>query len=89
MDWAATLLTAPAILAIVNLSKGLGLPNKFAPLASIIIGAIFGLAVTFLQTGGLESAAAFVATGILTILTASGLYDVAAIAGSKPTSESE
>lgn len=89
MDWAATLLTAPANLAIVNLLKGLGLPSKFAPLASVVIGAVFGLAVTFLQTGGFESAAAFVMTGILTGLTASGLYDVTATIASKPTGETD
>ena len=73
MDYITLLVSVPAILALVNLLKSLGLPAKLAPVASIIIGVGLNLAVFFLSEYGWFAAAA---QGLILALGASGLYDV-------------
>lgn len=64
------ILTVPAITAIVNLVKGIGMPAKIAPLVAIFLGiAGYGFA-----TG--EWSPANISAGIILGLSASGLYDV-------------
>lgn len=62
------LLTIPAVLAIVEALKMAGLPSKFAPIVSIVLGMVMGmifLSGTLVATAGV---------GILIGLSASGLY---------------
>jgi hypothetical protein len=62
------LLSIPAIAAIVQAAKIAGLPSKFAPIASIILGV--GLALILLDA----DVVARVGTGLVLGLSASGLY---------------
>ena len=62
------LLTIPAILAIIEALKLAGLPGKYAPLVSIVVGVIVGLLVVDISVnGGIM--------GLVLGLGASGLYD--------------
>ena len=62
------LLTIPAIVALVEALKLAGLPSRFAPLVSIVIGIIAGLFVVDMAvSGGIM--------GAVIGLSASGLYD--------------
>lgn len=82
MDWVTTFLTAPAIMATVNLLKKYGLPSDWAPLVSLVIGALFGVLVWFLMgMGPISVLTSFVVAGLASGLTASGLYDAAVTVG--------
>ena len=82
MDWVATFLTAPAIMAVVNLFKKYGLPADWAPIVSLVIGALFGALVWFLMgMGPVAVLTQFVVAGLAAGMTASGLYDAAATVG--------
>lgn len=72
-----TLLTVPAVLGLVTITKDLGLPAKLAPLAAIAIGVT--IAVLETQLGHLPIVRS-VESGILLALAACGLYDTAQIA---------
>lgn len=74
MDAAITLATAPAILALVNLAKGLGLPTRLAALLAVVLGVALNVADHALAGSGAYQAAA---TGLVMGLGAAGLYDVA------------
>lgn len=76
-----TLATVPAILALVQLAKDLGLPGKAATLLAVALGVVLNVAVVFL--GG-ESWFQAAAGGLLLGLSAAGLYDTAKISATKP-----
>lgn len=59
----------PVIMSLVELLKELGLPKKFSALASVVLGAIFGL--VFIDP---YCARVGLFKGIVYGLTASGLY---------------
>lgn len=63
----------PVILGVVSVLKGVGLPSKWAPLVSLVLG----LGVAFLVGGTLLT---IVLAGLTVGLSASGLYS-----GSKAT----
>lgn len=69
------LASIPVILGVVSLIKGLGLPSRFAPLASVILG----LGVSFLIGG---TPFIVIMGGLIVGLSASGLYS-----GTKATIE--
>ena len=73
MDAALTLATAPAVLAIVNLLKGLGLGGKWPALAAVLIAVAINLGVEFL---GDQPAFIATASGLILGLSAAGLYDM-------------
>ena len=82
MDWVTTFLTAPAIMATVNLLKKYGLPSDWAPLVSLVIGALFGALVWFLMgMGPVAVLTQFIVAGLAAGLTASGFYDAAVTVG--------
>lgn len=82
MDWVATFLTAPAIMATVNLLKKYGLPSDWAPIVSLVAGAAFGVLVWFLMgMGPVAVLTQFVVAGLAAGMTASGLYDTAVTVG--------
>ena len=73
-----TLVSVPAILALVNLAKGLGLSGKWAALVAVVLGA--GLAVAQGQLGAVAWFQDLI-QGVLLGLSAAGLYDIAAPVG--------
>ena len=77
-----TLLTPAAILALVSIARGLGVPVKLAPLLAIVLGVALGVAEQALGASPLYQAAV---GGLLMGLSASGVYDVAKLAGASPT----
>lgn len=67
------LLTVPAIVALTNLAKRTGLPNRLAPLVSVLAGVAVACGDAYSTGSGYLDA---VARGIVLGLTASGLYDL-------------
>ena len=67
------LLTVPAIVAITNLAKRTGLPSRWAPLISVLVGVAVACGDAYSTGAGYLDA---VARGIILGLTASGLYDL-------------
>lgn len=67
------LLTVPAIVALTNLAKRTGLPSKWAPLVSVLVGVAVACGDAYSTGSGYLDA---VARGIILGLTASGLYDL-------------
>lgn len=74
MEPIVLLATAPAILALVNLAKQLGLPSKASMVLAIILGVAMNVADYYLATYGAYQAAT---TGLILGLSAAGLYDIA------------
>lgn len=73
MEAAITLASVPAVLAIVNLLKGLGLSGKWSALAAVLIAVALSLGVEFL---GDQPAFTATASGLILGLSAAGLYDM-------------
>lgn len=67
------LLTVPAIVALTNLAKRTGLPSRWAPLVSVMVGVAVACGDAYSTGSGYLDA---VARGIILGLTASGLYDL-------------
>lgn len=61
------------VMGLVKVFREVGLPSKFAPLASLVIGIILGLTIAS-ETG--QSCSAGVVIGIMLGLSSCGLYDV-------------
>ena len=59
----------PVITLLVNIIKKAGIPNRFAPLISLMIGLVFG--ILFLSDGDLKQG---ILMGIVMGMSASGLY---------------
>lgn len=59
----------PIITMLVDVLKRAGLPKKFAPLTSLILGVVFGM--VFLNDGDIKNA---IITGLIIGMSASGLY---------------
>ena len=74
-----TLATVPAILALVNLAKGLGLSGKWSSLVAFVLGIVISFGDYFFTAATHTSAGAYgaVVAGAILGLSASGLYDVA------------
>ena len=67
------LLTVPAIVALTNLAKRTGLPSRWSPLVSVMVGVAVACGDAYSTGSGYLDA---VARGIILGLTASGLYDL-------------
>lgn len=74
-----TLATVPAILALVNLAKGLGLSGKWSALVAFVLGVVFTVSDYMFAGGTVTQAGVYSAVvgGAILGLSASGLYDVA------------
>lgn len=72
MDLVLTAATVPAIVALVNLGKTVGLPSKFAALLAVLLGIVLTLGDAYLG-----SVWANISSGIIVGLAAAGLYDLA------------
>ena len=81
MDAVLTIATVPAILALVQLAKDLGLPSKAATVLAVVLGITLNVATTYLATEPWFQAAS---GGLLLGLSAAGLYDVAKVASTQP-----
>lgn len=79
MDWIATIVSVPAILAAVNILKSRGLPTNWAPIIAIAFGALFGAAASYIQSQSFDNMPSAILFGIITGLSASGIYDVTKI----------
>lgn len=76
-----TIASIPVVLGLIEVLKTLGLPSKYAPLASVILG----IAIAFLS-GGVTTVTTL--AGITYGLSASGLYSGAkTIIPTKPSEE--
>lgn len=75
---ALTLLTAPAILALVNLTKTLGVSGRWSALIAVSLGVTIALTEYYAPADLVQT----VATGLIVGLGAAGLYDTTASARS-------
>ena len=80
MDTLTTILSVPAVVAIVELCKSFGVKGKWALLAAVIVAVALNLAAYVWATSG---AFAAIVAGLLLGLSAAGLYDVAKTAAPK------
>lgn len=76
MDWITTIVSIPAILAAVNIMKNYGLPSNWAPVISVVVGAIMAVVASYIQMQTFDNLPAALMIGIVTGLSASGMYDV-------------
>lgn len=73
MEAITTIASVPAILALVNLAKDLGLPSKLSPLVAVVVGVGLLIANTYLaDSAGYQAAI----QGLILGLGAAGLYDI-------------
>lgn len=82
MDTVMTLASIPAILALVQLGKSVGLSGKWSTLLAVVLGVALNVAQYALGDYGWYQAGA---SGLILGLSAAGLYDTARIAS--PTAE--
>lgn len=80
MDILNTLLSVPAVVAIVQLGKAFGLAGKWALAAAIVVAVALNVVSYLWSTSGLFAA---IVAGLLLGLSAAGLYDVAKTAAPK------
>lgn len=73
METLTMLATAPAIIALVNLAKSLGLSGKLALVLAVVLGVALSVADYALAGSGAYAAAS---SGLLLGLAAAGLYDI-------------
>ena len=84
-DTLTTILSVPAVVAIVALLKSFGVSGKWALLAALVVAVALNVADYLWSASGLY---AVVVSGLLTGLAAAGLYDVAQTAApSEPPQE--
>ena len=80
MDVTTTILTVPAVVAIVELGKSLGLAGRWALLAAVVVAIALNVANYLWATSGLYGA---VVAGLLLGLAAAGLHDTAKTASDR------
>lgn len=73
IDLVATVATVPAIVALVNAAKRLGIPDRLALVLAVVLGVGLSLAQWAWSGEGWYSAAS---SGLLLGLGAAGLYDL-------------
>lgn len=80
MDTLTTILSVPAVVAIVEILKRFGVAGKWALAAALLVAVALNVADYYLAASGLYAA---VTAGLLLGLSAAGLYDVAKTAAPK------
>lgn len=80
MDAVVAIATAPAVLALVNLLKGLGLSGRWSALVAVLLGVAITAGGVYLPADVWQT----VAEGLVLGLAAAGLYDVASGGGYAP-----
>lgn len=73
IDTVTTIASVPAIIALTNLMKALGLGGKWAALAALLLGLTLNIAAYVFAGSGLWEAAS---QGLILGLAAAGLYDL-------------
>ena len=73
METIVFLASVPAVLALTNLAKKLGLKSDFALVLAVALGAVLSAADYLLADSGLYAA---ISSGLILGLSAAGLYDV-------------
>ena len=76
MDWITTIVSIPAILAAVNIFRMWGLPVRWAPLMAVLTGAIIAGVASYIQMASFANMPAAIMIGVVTGLSASGVYDI-------------
>lgn len=74
MDTLTTILSVPAVLAIVELAKKFGVVGKWALLLAVVVAVALNVASYLWSASGLYAA---IVAGLLLGLAAAGLYDAA------------
>jgi len=74
MDTLTTILSVPAVLAIVEFLKSFGVTGKWALLAAVVVAVVLNVADYLWSASGLYGA---IVSGLLLGLAAAGLYDAA------------
>lgn len=82
MDAITLIASVPAIVALVNLAKRLGLTDELALISAVVLGIAINTANYYLASNGGYQAAI---EGLLLGLAAAGLYDVAKTASPSVT----
>lgn len=72
MGTAITLLTAPAILALVNLLKNVGLSGRWSALVAVALGVLIACVEAYAPAEVVQT----ISQGLICGLGAAGLYDV-------------
>lgn len=72
MEEVTVLLSAPAVVALTNIAKDLGLPSRFAPVAAIVLGVGIALGSRYVEAGLWST----ISGGVLVALAASGVRDL-------------
>jgi len=80
MDAVNVILTAPAIVAVVDLLKAFGVHGKWSLLAAVVVAVALYVAVFYAGSSGAVQAGL---QGLLVGLGAAGLFDLAKKAGGK------
>ena len=80
MDAVVAIATAPAVLALVNLLKGLGLSGRWSALVAVLLGVAITAGGAYLPPDVWRT----IAEGLVLGLAAAGLYDVASGGGYAP-----
>lgn len=80
MDTVTTILSVPAVLAIVEFLKSFGVSGKWSLAAAVVVAVALNVADYLWSSSGLYGA---VVSGLLLGLAAAGLYDTARTAASK------
>ncbi|WP_297742064.1 hypothetical protein [uncultured Tessaracoccus sp.] len=78
IDPITSIVTVPAVVALTNLAKGLGVGGKWSALVAVLLGVTLAVAAHSLAGTGWFDAAS---TGLLLGLAAAGLYDLTPDAG--------
>jgi hypothetical protein len=73
MEAVTAIASVPAVVALVNLAKDLGLPHKLSPLVAVVIATVLLVANYYLAANGAYQAAV---SGLILGLGASGLYEI-------------
>lgn len=73
MNAVVAIATAPAVLALVNLLKGLGLSGRWSALVAVLLGVAITAGGAYLPSDVWQT----IAEGLVLGLAAAGLYDVA------------
>lgn len=84
MDTLNTVLSVPAVVAVVELLKSFGVVGKWALLAAVGVAVALNVAAYQFAASGLFDA---IVAGLLLGLAAAGLYDVAKTASPSPPAE--
>lgn len=85
MEPMITIATVPAVLALVTLVKGLGMPSRLAPVLALALGVVLTLLHTLSMGDSITTHTIWglITSGLILGLSASGVYDGAKLIGER------